>query len=86
MRLSRGLTALRTQVSWSKFMAIGGDAINNDSAQAVLAAYNWWDSATGPTVDDNPNGTGEPVNGAVVYRPFLLGPSGSFVFLPHIKR
>ncbi|HET9481787.1 MAG TPA: Ig-like domain-containing protein, partial [Candidatus Polarisedimenticolia bacterium] len=34
------------------------------------ARYNWWGSPTGPTVADNPGGTGDPVAAGVPYLPF----------------
>jgi hypothetical protein len=39
-------------------------------------------AASGPTASDNPGGSGEPIGGAVIYRPYLIDSSGIFVFLP----
>ncbi len=81
--LSAELATQSVQVNRSKFYGtIGGYAINNGSAQPVMAAYNWWGAASGPTVGDNPGGTGSALNGPVLYRPYLTGPNGAYIFLP----
>jgi hypothetical protein len=70
------------KVNWSSLDAINGYAIHNGSSQAVLAAYNWWGAADGPTADDNPGGTGSALNGPVLYRPYLDAPDSKFIFMP----
>ena len=90
---SRGLTALPAvglatqlvQISWSSLINISGYAIHNVSDQAVLATYNWWGAANGPTAGDNPGGTGSALNGQVLYRPYLTGPNEMSLFLPMVK-
>jgi hypothetical protein len=78
-----GRLAMQTvKVAWSSLYNIDGYAIANESAQAVLAAYNWWGATSGPTADGNPGGTGSELIGLVDYWPYLLGPKGSFIFLP----
>lgn len=75
------------QASWSRFAGIGGYAIDNRALDVtVLAAFNWWGDASGPTAADNPDGAGAALNGPVLYRPFLIGPDGAFVFLPMVTR
>jgi hypothetical protein len=73
-------------VYWSSLINNSGYAINNGSAQAVQAAYNWWGSITGPTADGNPGGTGSGVNGPALYRPWLTGPNQTTTILPLIRR
>jgi hypothetical protein len=74
-------------VSWSKFTDNAGHAIDNqDPSTVVNAAYNWWDSPSGPAVLGNPGGTGEGVSGNVTYRPFLTSPEVKRVYLPLVKR
>jgi hypothetical protein len=74
-------------VSWSQFTGNAGHAIaNQDSGTAVNAAYNWWDSPSGPSASDNPGGIGEAVSGNVTYRPFLKAPEAKRVYLPLIRR
>jgi len=72
------------EVSRSSLYDIAGYAVNNQSSQPVLAAYNWWGSASGPTANDNPGGTGSALNGQVLYRPYLVGPEGMFVYMPMV--
>lgn len=72
------------EVSRSSLVDIASYAINNQSSQPVLAAYNWWGAASGPTANDNPGGTGSALSGQVLYRPYLTGPNGMFVYLPFV--
>ncbi len=51
---------------------------NNDSyglyywgVPQLDATYNWWGNDSGPTQTDNPNGTGDKINGNVLYDPWL---------------
>jgi hypothetical protein len=74
------------EIYWSNLLDIGGYAINNGSAQAVLAKYNWWGAASGPTADGNPGGTGSGLNGAVLFRPYLTAPDQTTVYLPLVRR
>ncbi len=69
-------------VFWSSLHDISGFAIDNQGSQPVQALYNWWGSSSGPTADDNPDGTGSTLTGAVLYRPYVTGPNGSFIYLP----
>ena len=39
-------------------------------SNASDATDNWWGSADGPRVDDNPRGTGDPINSGIPYKPF----------------
>jgi hypothetical protein len=74
-------------VSWSQFTDNAGQAIDNqDPSTTVNAAYNWWDSPSGPATSGNPGGTGEGVSGNVTYRPFLIAPEVKRVYLPLIRR
>lgn len=81
-----GLATQLVQISWSNLYDISGYAIHNGSDQAVLATYNWWGSASGPTADDNPGGTGSALSGQVLYRPYLTGPIRMSIFLPFVVR
>ena len=45
-------------------------AMNAASAENVEARYNWWNSPTGPTAQNNPGGTGELINGLAQIFPF----------------
>ncbi len=56
---------------------------NNYPESLLMAANNWWGSASGPTADGdcNPGGTGSPVSMGVVYRPFLSAPNAEPPFL-----
>jgi hypothetical protein len=74
------------EVSRSSLVDIASYAINNQGSQPVLAAYNWWGSASGPSANDNPGGTGSALSGQVLYRPYLTGPNGMFVYLPFVIR
>lgn len=40
----------------------------------VIATYNWWGDASGPTHAGNPPGTGEEVTDRVLYDPWLVEP------------
>jgi hypothetical protein len=40
----------------------------------VPARENWWNSPTGPTHPNNPEGAGDPVVNGVIYIPFLTAP------------
>ena len=85
--LSANLLAIQPlEIYWSNLLNIGGYAINNGSAQAVLAKYNWWGAASGPTADGNPGGTGSGLNGPVLYRPYLTAPDQTAIFLPLVIR
>jgi len=84
--LASPLASTAAQVSWSNLSNIDGYAVNNGSTDPVLAAFNWWGAASGPTASDNPGGTGSALNGAVLYRPYLIGPDGAFVFLPLVVK
>jgi hypothetical protein len=84
--LASPLASPAVQVSWSSLSNISGYAINNGLAESALAAYNWWGAASGPTASDNPDGTGSALNGPVLYRPYLIGPDGGFVFLPLVVK
>ncbi len=46
------------------------------TAPAVDAENNWWGSATGPTNDSNPNGTGDVVSDNVNFLPWLDAEDG----------
>ena len=74
------------EVNWSSLYDIASYAINNQGNQPVLATYNWWGSASGPTANDNPGGTGSALSGQVLYRPYLTGPNRMFIFLPLMVR
>jgi hypothetical protein len=74
------------EVNWSSLYDIASYAINNQSTQPVQATYNWWGSASGPTANDNPGGTGSALNGPVLYRPYLTGPIKTSIFLPLLVR
>ena len=78
--------AQAAQINWSELYGIGGYAINNGSTQNIPALYNWWGAASGPSADDNPDGTGSALNGLVLYRPYIAGPNGSFIYLPVVNR
>ncbi len=63
-----------------KYNAFSGNThgiYNNAADSAVLVAkYNWYGSATGPTVSTNPGGTGDAItvdigSGSVTYEPWL---------------
>jgi hypothetical protein len=90
----RALTALPAgaldtqvvEVNWSSLYDIASYAIDNQSTQPVLATYNWWGSASGPTANDNPGGTGSALNGQVLYRPYLTGTNRMFIFLTFVVR
>ncbi|RPI35144.1 MAG: hypothetical protein EHM70_00585 [Chloroflexota bacterium] len=75
-----------TQINWSSLYNIGRYAINNSSNQAILAAFNWWGSSSGPKASGNPGGTGSAINGMVSYFPYALGPNGAFIFTPLIVK
>jgi hypothetical protein len=48
---------------------------NGMAAQiAEDAAFNWWNSPTGPTTPENPAGTGDPVAPGVPFQPFRTTP------------
>jgi len=79
--------AQQVQVNWSQFIDNSGYAIANQNADTLVnAIYNWWDGSSGPLAPDNPGGTGGEISGLVLYRPFVTGPSGSFVYLPLTKK
>jgi hypothetical protein len=72
-----GLTAIRGfldggPASPNSFVG-NGKAINNTTRDIIPARYNWWNSPTGPTIGNNPGGTGEVVAGGDVI-PFLTSP------------
>jgi hypothetical protein len=46
----------------------------NFSLVQVDARFNWWGAASGPTHVDNPNGTGQSIEGNVLYAPWLTSP------------
>ncbi len=46
-------------------------AVYNQSVQVIDARHNWWGSATGPTINTNPAGTGDRVSVNVLYDPWL---------------
>jgi hypothetical protein len=77
---------LPMKVYWSRLYNLGGYAIDNQSSQPVLASYNWWGSASGPTADDNPGGTGSALSGLVLYQPYLTGPNQASIFLALVVR
>ncbi len=52
---------------------IAGMTANFSLAQ-VDARFNWWGAPSGPTHADNPNGTGQSIEGNVLYRPWLTSP------------
>ena len=80
-------SAQTVKVSWSQFTNNAGHAIDNqDSGTVVNAAYNWWDSSSGPLTSKNPGGTGEAVGGNITYRPFLTSPEIKRVYLPLLRR
>ena len=76
------LASQPVRVNCSSLHDISGYAIQNLSAQTVLAAYNWWGAASGPTADDNPGGTGSTITGLVRYRPYLASLDCKFIFMP----
>jgi hypothetical protein len=78
--------AQNEEIKWSSLYDITGYAINNETVDAVQAAYNWWGSETGPIADDNPGGTGSALNGLVDYQPFLISPNSSYILLPLVTR
>jgi len=80
------LVAQPVEVTWSSLYNISNYAIDNQGSQPVLAIYNWWGSASGPTANDNPGGTGSALNGPVLYRPYLTGPNSMSTFLPFVVR
>jgi hypothetical protein len=49
---------------------------SSDPTAIALAANNWWGSASGPTSECNPGGTGSRVSPGVAFRPFLTTPDG----------
>jgi len=51
--------------------------VNNQDPTTLMAANNWWGSASGPTLTNgcNPGGTGSSINGSVAYKPFLTSPN-----------
>jgi hypothetical protein len=73
-------------VFWTSLHDISGYAVNNQGSQPVQALYNWWGASSGPAAGDNPEGTGAALNGEVRYRPYVTGPSGSFIYLPLIRK
>jgi hypothetical protein len=70
------------RINWSSLYAISGYAIDNGSSQAVLAAYDWWGTANGPTADGNPGGTGSALNGSVGFQPYLTAPGNKVLYMP----
>jgi hypothetical protein len=80
------LATQSVQIIWSSLVDVSGYAINNGASEVVQATFNWWGSATGPTTDDNPGGTGSGLNGLVDYRPYLTSPNASYIFMPLIIR
>ncbi len=52
---------------------------NDDPENILMAANNWWGSASGPTVDGdcNPGGTGSRVSAGVVFYPYLSAPNAT---------
>ncbi|MCB0108963.1 MAG: right-handed parallel beta-helix repeat-containing protein, partial [Caldilineaceae bacterium] len=46
----------------------------NFSLVQVDARFNWWGAASGPNHVDNPNGTGQSIEGNVLYAPWLTSP------------
>ena len=70
------------EVRQSSLYDIANYAIDNQGSQPVLATFNWWGAASGPQADDNPSGTGAALQGQVLYRPYLTGPNGAYIFLP----
>jgi Bacterial Ig domain/Calx-beta domain/Beta-propeller repeat len=51
-----------------------GIAARASTNTTIPARNNWWNSPTGPTHPNNPNGTGDPVVNGVDYIPFLTAP------------
>lgn len=47
--------------------------VRNQGTFTVTATGNWWGADSGPTVADNPGGTGDKIFGAVTYAPFVGG-------------
>jgi hypothetical protein len=73
--------------AWGQFTDIDGYAIDNQASDVVVqAAYNWWNSPTGPTTANNPGGTGETINGNLIYRPYLVSINPFWVYRPLIVR
>ena len=48
--------------------------VSNTDDATVDATPNWWGSASGPTTDENPDGTGAEVSGDVEFSPWLDAP------------
>lgn len=81
------VAATTMQIGWSQLTDIGGYGISNLApVVTVQAIYNWWGSSTGPAAPDNPAGTGSPVSGNVLYRPYLPVPNPSVIYLPFTKK
>ncbi|MCU0522379.1 MAG: Ig-like domain-containing protein [Anaerolineae bacterium] len=74
-----GMDAEGTVVERCRIVGNGVSGIENALGGVMLAANNWWGSATGPTHEDcNPAGTGDTVDDfysqGVAFRPFLTAP------------
>jgi len=85
-RSGGGQATPQVEINWSNYINLGGYAVQNYSSQAVNALYNWWGASSGPAAADNPDGTGEALNGPVYYRPYVTGPDGSFIYLPLVGK
>ncbi len=61
----------------------GYGAYQAGAGGTILATYNWWGDAGGPTHASNPGGLGEEVSNGVVFDPWLTSstalPAGAFV-------
>ena len=73
--VSAGLGAENVLIESSQIVDNVRYGVNNlqEEDNLVMAAHNWWGSATGPTVDENCNdgGTGSKVSANVSFYPFL---------------
>lgn len=55
--------------------ANGGAGIRNNVDFEVFAECGYWGSASGPTTEENPNGTGDEVEGLVDWSPYRTSPA-----------
>lgn len=69
----RGMNGTSANLGW--FEANGGAGVANTGSATLQAVCAYWGSASGPTHVDNPNGTGDEVEGDVDYTPFRTAPA-----------